>query len=101
MPYSITKYEQHTKGHIRYEQATKDRNTQQSYLTISMDEAQNLIYKYAGTGTIDDDSTHEFVTVDKYIGYYYNKRGEEIPTKRVMILYSKKGAHIVPVKDRK
>lgn len=101
LKYKPQKYEQHTKGHIRYEQATKDRNTQQSYLTISKDEAQELIYKYAGTGIIDDDITREFVTVDKFIGCYYNKKGEEIPTKRIMILYAKKGTHIVPVKDRK
>lgn len=81
-----------------------------SYLTVSMDDAQKLIKKYAGKGEIRRDSkgkwTHkEFCTADKIIGYYVPPDGSEpIPTNRFSISYATgkdKGAHIVPAKPEK
>jgi len=71
-----------------------------SYLTISTEEAQNLVNKYAGTGTLQfgDNgkwSKKEIITTDKQIGVVKNKTGE-IKTNSFKIHYSKTGVHIVP-----
>ena len=91
----------HILGHNNYTEG-------RSYLTITMDEAQEIVNKYAGTGEIKRDSkgkwTHkEFVTAEKTIGYIVPEGGgEPIPTKRFSISYAvgkSKGAHIVPAKE--
>lgn len=91
----------HILGHNNYVEG-------RSYLTITMDEAQELILKYAGTGTIKRDGsgkwTHkEFVTADRVIGYHLTPDGTKTPTRRFSISYAttgkKKGAHIVPAKE--
>ncbi len=73
-----------------------------------MNEAQELIKKYAGTGELRRDKkgkwTHkEFVTADHIIGYYVPQDGgKPIKTKRFSINYATgkdKGAHIVPAKE--
>lgn len=95
------KYLQHKKDTPQYKSATSGRNKNQSYLDISDEEAQALILKYAGTGeyhTVQGREVEiEFVTVDKYIGVYY-EGGKAYPTNRIMISYSKKGVHIIPVR---
>ena len=72
-------------------------------MTISDEEAQALILKYAGTGVSSDKTneevTSEFVTVGEDIGFYY-VGGKEHPTNRIQITYSNKGVHIIPVKIR-
>lgn len=92
----------HIIGHNNYTEG-------RSYLTISMDEAQELINRYAGTGTIKRDSsgkwTHkEFVTADKVIGYIVDmKTGKATATHRFSISYAtgkNKGAHIVPAEEK-
>lgn len=98
--YKSQKYEQHTKGHVKYDQATKGRKTLQSYLTITKTEAQELIYKYAGTGIISKKNNYEYIDADEVIGYYHDKNGKPIPTKRFVIIHAKGGAHIVPVKEQ-
>lgn len=76
-----------------------------SYLTISMDEAQELINKYAGTGKIKRDSkgkwTHmEFVVADHDIGVDIDPlTGVETKTRRFSIRYADKGTHIVPARE--
>ena len=79
-----------------------------SYLTVSMDEAQELIKQYVGTGKLKRDKkgrwTHkEFVTVDRVIGYIVpSDGGDPIPTRRFSINYAtgkSKGAHMVPAKE--
>lgn len=91
----------HILGHNNYIEG-------RSYLTITMDEAQKLILKYAGTGTIKRDGsgkwTHkEFITADRVIGYHLTPDGTKTPTHRFSISYAttgkKKGAHIVPAKE--
>ena len=79
-----------------------------SYLTITMDEVQELVHRYAGTGDIKRDMggkwTHkEFVTADRVIGYYVSDSdGTAKPTRRFRIDYATgkhKGAHIIPVEE--
>ena len=74
----------------------------QSVLTISKDEAQDIIIKQSGTGLIkprkDGTATDiERITCDRAIGYYYNK-GNKIPTNKVAIHHGRKGSHLVPIK---
>lgn len=96
---SIGKQGKHIKGHNNYTDG-------RSYLTVSMDEAQELIKKYAGTGELRRDAsgkwTHkEFVTADRVIGVHI-QNGVETPTHRFSISYAtgkNKGAHIVPAKE--
>ena len=91
----------HILGHNNYTEG-------RSYLTVTMDEVQELITKYAGTGSIKRDGsgkwTHkEFVTADRVIGYHLTPDGVKTPTRRFSISYAttgkKKGAHIVPAKE--
>ncbi|MBQ8232421.1 MAG: minor capsid protein [Lachnospiraceae bacterium] len=76
-----------------------------SYLTVSMEEAQQLVNKYAGTGVIPRDSNHnwknrEIITADKNIGINVDPvTGEETVTRKFVIHYSKNGTHIVPGRE--
>ncbi len=76
-----------------------------SYLFIDEQEANRLVQKYAGTGEIKRDSkgnwtNKEFIVTDNVIGIAIDPvTGEEFNTKRFAIMYSKKGTHIVPMKE--
>lgn len=97
------KYLQHVKGTPQYENALKGRGRPQSFLIISEIEAQDIVYNCAGQGIIRNVSSPdlvncEFITLDKAVGKYYEK-GDWHYTKRIQIMYSKSGTHIVPVKE--
>lgn len=86
----------HIRGHKNYIDG-------RSYLTISMEQAQELVNKYAGTGTIIRDrngkfSNRELITENKeMIGVNINNlTGEHTQTNRFVIHYSGEGVHIVP-----
>ncbi len=87
----------HIKGHNNY---IKGR----SYLTISEEEAQELVNKYAGTGEILRTAKGEWrhqekIKSNKIVGVDVNDiTGEETSTTWFKIHYSKKGTHIVPYK---
>lgn len=84
----------HIKSHNNYIEG-------RSYLIISMEEAQELVYKYAGTGQLNKvkgnwDDTETIIT-DKIIGYCKSiKDGQTIETNAFKIHYGNKGVHIVP-----
>lgn len=88
----------HIQGHNNY---IKGR----SYLTVSLDEAQEFVKTYAGTGHIDRDKNGkwkhtETVISDKIIGCSLNEiDGSKIETRAFKIHYSKQGTHIVPRKE--
>ena len=74
-----------------------------SYLTISMDEAAELIKRYSGTGKFlykenpDYIPKKEIIKHNRKIGMYINQRtGEMFETDSFRIHYRKTGAHIVP-----
>ena len=74
-----------------------------SYLTISMDEAAELIKRYSGTGKFlykeDPDyiPKKEIIKHNRKIGIYIDKgTGEMFETDSFRIHYRKTGAHIVP-----
>ena len=71
-----------------------------SYLTISKEEAQKYINKYAGSGILEFSDSgkwnkKEIITVNEQIGIAKNKNSE-IKTNSFKIHYSKTGTHIVP-----
>lgn len=92
---NIDKQNRHIKG-------TKEFKEGNSYLTISVEEAQDLINKYAGTGKILRDRSERYINkelniTDRIIGKSVNlKTKEETETNRFKIHYSKTGVHIVP-----
>lgn len=73
-----------------------------SYLNCSLEEANQLIQKYAGKGLAVVDKNlnwqhKERITLKKPIGIIVDPiTGKETPTKALMIHYSKKGSHIMP-----
>lgn len=91
----LGKQGKHILGHNNYIEG-------RSYLTISLEEAQELINKYAGTGTFEltrngDVKNKELISINKIIGVNIsNKTGELAETNRFYIHYSKSGTHIVP-----
>lgn len=87
----------HIKGHNNYRQG-------KSYLNISVEEAQALVNKYAGTGELQRGyngrwkHTEKILANDKNIGYAVSiYDGQEYLTSLFKIHYSKKGTHIVPI----
>ncbi|MDD6058213.1 MAG: polymorphic toxin type 50 domain-containing protein [Clostridiales bacterium] len=99
-------YQKHVDGTVKYKEYLDARTAKggnpQSILTISSEEAQNIIDNKAGTGIIKVDRNgnprpQEQITCDNVIGKYYYK-GDYIDTKKAVIHYSKRGAHIVPIR---
>ncbi len=66
-----------------------------SILTISLDEAQDLVNKFSGHGDAVSDNK-EKVNFGKIIGFYVSSDGTKEPTTMGTIHYSKDGTHIVP-----
>lgn len=78
-----------------------------SFLYGTMEDAQQLVDQYSGTGDPKLDRkgnwTHkEFVTADHLIGESVNpETGVATPTHRFAIHYGKRGTHVVPMEERK
>lgn len=93
----VGKQGKHILGHNNYIEG-------RSYLTISLEEAQEIINKYAGTGEIRFNSKNEWdkkeiIRVNKDIGVDINNRtGEKSITNRFKVHYSNKGTHLVPMR---
>ncbi|WP_332869672.1 polymorphic toxin type 50 domain-containing protein [Clostridioides difficile] len=85
----------HLKGHNNYIEG-------RSYLTITKEEAQELVNKHAGNGIIKFNRSGEWdkkelIEIDKNIGVNVNNiTGEKTLTNKFKIHYSKTGTHIVP-----
>lgn len=99
---SRQKQVKHIIGTKEYEQYLAQRNgVEQSTTTLSYDEIEQLIKKHRGKGDPYTTKTGqiksgEYCTDESPVGYYY-KDGKPVETKRFLIIYSKTGAHIVPV----
>lgn len=91
----------------RYQvQRLKQGKTPQSILTITEQEAQELVDKYACTGTVvvkrrNDGSVEikEYLNADYAAGKYYSNN-EYRATKRIIVFYAKKGTHVVPTNPK-
>ena len=79
-----------------------DHEPGRSYLDGDIDFAQQLVDEYSGTGTpICKDgkwSHRERVTAKEDIGTYVDVDGNETRSDRAMIIYSKTGTHIYPIR---
>lgn len=91
----IGKQGKHILGHNNYING-------RSYLTVSIEEVEELIKKYAGTGKFElqrngEVKNKELIECNKNIGVNINNEtGELTETNRFYIHYSKDGVHIVP-----
>ena len=88
----------HIIGHNNYTEG-------RSYLNINMDEIQELVNKYAGTGRIIRSGkdgrwqNKEKIVLDHDIGQFISSYEDlNEPTNAVMIVYSKDGTHIIPAR---
>lgn len=78
-----------------------------SYIYGDLEDAQDLVRRYHGTGEIKlldnlEWTNKEFVMADRPIGVIVDpKVGTEMETSRFSIHYGKKGTHIVPAKEKK
>lgn len=94
----------HQRKHIREE--GRDIGNR-SFLYGTMEDAQQLVDRYSGTGEPKLDGngnwTHkEFVTADHLVGESVNpETGIATPTHRFAIHYGKRGTHVVPMEERK
>lgn len=86
----------------RHDKSSKLYREGKSYMTISMDEIQGIVNKYAGTGYIPmveggDWKNKESITLPREVGIIITgKSRKELPTNRITIHYSKTGVHVVP-----
>lgn len=96
----------HIEGTAEFERYKAQRlakgQTPQSILTVTMQEAQDIVDKYTCTGTVTIKTPknapmeiREYRNADKVVGKYY-KNNAFYNTERVIIVYAKKGTHIVP-----
>ena len=89
----------HIRGHNNYMEG-------RSYLTITEEQAQELVNMYAGTGSIIRDNKGKYtgkekITVKEQVGVCRNLEGKETATGSFIIHYSKSGVHIVPKEEMK
>lgn len=102
------RYENHNPNHKRYKDYVERNKVKgkrpPSYLSISYDEANELVKRYAGTGNpVINTKTLEWVKKEdifshsKPIGVHIDQTtGKETVTSSFRIHYSKTGTHIVP-----
>lgn len=103
---SKQQYLKHVEGSPQFEEYKKTRikkgGNPQSVLSISEEEAREIILEKSGTGIVRVDrkgnaKPQESVNCGKVIGYYFAK-GEYHETTKVTIHYGKRGTHIVPIR---
>jgi len=76
-----------------------------SYLLDGVD-AQELVNKYAGTGSIQRDRKNrrrnqEIISISDFVGFNMPEKNGQIElTRTFKIMYGKKGVHIVPIDDK-
>jgi len=106
---SIQQYYKHIEGTKQYQDYLKTRltkrKTPQSTITVDAETVQDAINKLSGTGRpkmteAGNVSNIEYVDCDRVIGKYFSN-GDWYDTQRIAIHYSKRGSHVVPVKEEK
>ncbi len=84
----------HIPGHKNYQKG-------KSFLSVSMERAQQLIDKYGGTGRKINGQTRELVDFNETIGVYIEKgKGGGSFTQYGIVHYGKRGCHIVPARPK-
>ena len=102
-PGITTHYHEENRLHLRKCDFHRESSRRAFRVQEDEEEAQKIIYDYAGKGVLRNPTRKElanceFVTTNKYVGMYYEKGGWH-KTRRVQIMHSKYGAHLVPVKE--
>ena len=98
-----SKQNRHTEGTKEYQHYLNKLQRENKKPNILYVDAQDFVNKYHGTGEIVIQSMRqppkEKVTVDFIVGKVYNEdTGEYIDTNRAMVVYSKAGTHVYPIK---
>lgn len=102
---SVQKQNRHVEGTMEFERYLKQREsrgqTPQSVLDISFEEAQSIVDTKKCTGYVEfsDGVAREYLNADGVVGRYYGA-GEYHDTSRIFIQYSKRGTHIIPIKEK-
>lgn len=100
----LTIFEGRQNKHIK---SAREYENGKSYLTIGIDEAQEIVNKYANTGELKMSkagnwNNKEVIFADRPVGYAVDASGNNKQlTYKATIHYSKKGTHIVPAFDTK
>lgn len=80
----------------------KDHTPGRSYLNGECDYAQELVNKYHGTGTalmVNKKWNHrERIKANEVVGVYVSSDGDSIESDNAIIIYSKTGTHVYPVR---
>lgn len=80
----------------------KDHAPGRSYLNGDCDYAQRLVNEYHGTGTalmVNGKWNHrERIKADEVVGIYVSSDGDSYESDKAIIIYSKTGTHIYPVR---
>lgn len=88
-----------------YRSPAYDEKEHKSYFTVSIEELQEIVSRYHGTGEImikPNGQMKEILAVDKEIGVVVNDNGTPIEkTNRITVHYSKKRTHVVPAKRKR
>ncbi|MFJ7971309.1 minor capsid protein [Psychrobacillus sp. NPDC096389] len=112
LDHSKNHFDKHIPKHKRYDdyvERNKAKGKQKpSYLTVSFEEANNLVKKYAGTGIpvinkskMEWKQKEDIFNHSQPIGVYIDQTtGKELITSAFRIHYSKTGTHIVPTLKR-
>ena len=93
-----------TKEYQDYVSRTAETSFKPSKMPVDTD-AQALVNEFHGKGIYEpnpkDNSPREVVDTGRIIGQYWNNRqGKFIDTTWLMIVYSKKGTHIYPIRPK-
>ena len=79
---------------------TKEFKNGRSIISLSIDECNNVIEQFAGTGTFINEN-HEIINCGYIIGYWRDiSTGYLYPTTEAKIHYSNTGTHLVPLKPK-
>lgn len=96
---NINKFNKHIVGTKEYQQYLA-KNPAPSVLYINVDEAQNMINKYAGNGKLIRKNgkfdNKEYIIANKEIGHVIDINNNQVITNKAYIHYSKTGTHLVP-----
>jgi hypothetical protein len=101
---SLQKFNRHKLGtdeYIIYARQKKEKSqSPPSILYIDFNTAQDIVIKYAGTGILTNKCCFsEYIDLPFVVGCY-EYQGSLFETNRVEIIYTKKNAHLYPVKEK-
>lgn len=99
------KYAEHIYGTPQYLNTTQGRGREPSRLSVTKEEAQQIINRYSGLGDVHitkngDVLNDEYITYPKVVGQYFDGT-KWVDTQRIAIVHKSEGTHIYPVPPRR